>query len=110
ATNPRGVTSDSAIWADVGVSYGIIETNLIYNLAQQGITDPNYRYSGQGIFLEDRTEGWIVRNNVIHDMGFGCITLSNIDGDRGPLVTDYNYAYNNTCYNFGTFGLYQPNG
>jgi hypothetical protein len=94
---------NSAIWADVGPSYGTIEGNLIYNINQQNI-DRTYQ-PGHGIHIEANTQGWLVKNNVIHDVGLSCI-YHNPNAAGYNTITDSSYYYNNTCYNFGTFGLY----
>jgi hypothetical protein len=96
-----GYQEFSGIHVDDGCSAGTINGNLVTNLSG---TSTNTAHVG--IHIEQNAHGWLVENNVIHD-----ITDANGQG-KGILVDSYqgkaganNLIYNNTVYNNQLLGI-----
>ena len=87
-------TEMSAIHVDVGPANGVIDENTVWNL------DPaNSKPQVIALFVEQDDYGWIVKNNVIHDVGL--MGIRHNPSTIGP-VSQY---LNNTIYNIKGYGI-----
>src|SRR4030095_8041248 len=89
----------AALWADDKVLNNTFTGNHIYNL------DP-VRAPGHdiiGIFLENESHGWVVANNVMHDIAIGIDHSDHSVAPSGGVLPNL-YAHN-TIYNVDDCGI-----
>ena len=87
------------IWCDVGPWNGRIENNTIYNI-NNGLLSDFATYESQGIFIEAGCSGWVVRNNVVYNIGDAGVRQRM--ARSGQTANQY---LNNTIYNVGGNGF-----
>jgi hypothetical protein len=77
-----GYSEMAVIHCDVGPANGVIDGNVVYNL------DPaNTGKLAIGLLIEDACNGWMVKNNTVHDVGWSAgRNKPNQSGPRKSLV------------------------
>ena len=99
ATTGDGYYEWDGIHTDVYPTNGTIDGNTIYNIDQAN-GHPGGGGTSTGLHIEAGSFGWIVKNNVIHDIGYGGILNNQQKGSGTP-----NQYLSNTIYRTGNVGI-----
>jgi hypothetical protein len=90
--------TSAVIWCDVNPNNGVIEGNLIYNINYREST-PSY-FESSGIYIEHKCHSWVVKNNVIYNVGH-----VGIKQRMATTTLPASQYLNNTIYNVGNKGF-----
>lgn len=105
----QGVTSDmGAVHTATSLSHGNkITGNVFHDIVQD--PDPSIGYGGDGIYLDQGSENFVIQNNVVWNVTDGAFHynasapgLPYFDASSGPsLVTNNVFAYSGSSIHFG---------
>ena len=85
-----GYTEKEALHCDMGPGSGTVDSNLVYNIGPPG----------PAIHIEYQCYGWLVKNNIVHDVGGDALYHN-----PGSTTGSNNKYINNTVYNAGGWGM-----
>jgi hypothetical protein len=102
SNNCAGITQTdanlvAAIYADTGVTFGRIEGNQVFSIAQPFIVQGLFGGDSAAIFIESRNDDWTVRNNLIYDVFKGVrVGSGGFSGTALASHPDRTKIHNNT--------------
>jgi hypothetical protein len=95
----------AGVWCDAHPDSGLVEKNTIYNIDQNKGNNSNSNglsHASMGIFIEYGCDDWVVKNNLVYDVGYIGIRL----GSEGAGIAARPLIYNNTLYSIAAYSLY----